>query len=68
MITVALYARVSTKDKAQSAENQLPELRRFAQATAITHTGSTWSRSQVERVSARSYRPSLPMRTNDIST
>jgi DNA invertase Pin-like site-specific DNA recombinase len=32
MTTVALYARVSTKDKGQSTENQLPELRRFAQA------------------------------------
>jgi DNA invertase Pin-like site-specific DNA recombinase len=32
MITVALYARVSTKDKGQSTENQLPELRRFSQA------------------------------------
>ncbi|RZJ56656.1 MAG: recombinase family protein [Hymenobacter sp.] len=32
MTIVALYARVSTKDKGQSTENQLPELRRFAQA------------------------------------
>jgi DNA invertase Pin-like site-specific DNA recombinase len=32
MTTVALYARVSTKDKGQSTENQLPELRRFAEA------------------------------------
>jgi DNA invertase Pin-like site-specific DNA recombinase len=32
MTTSALYARVSTKDKGQSTENQLPELRRFAQA------------------------------------
>lgn len=29
---VALYARVSTKDKGQSTENQLPELRRYAEA------------------------------------
>jgi len=31
MTTVALYARVSTKDKGQNTENQLPELRRFDQ-------------------------------------
>jgi DNA invertase Pin-like site-specific DNA recombinase len=36
MTTVALYARVSTKDKGQSTENQLPELRRFAQAHDYT--------------------------------
>ncbi len=36
MTTVALYARVSTKDKGQSTENQLPELRRFAQAYGYT--------------------------------
>ncbi|MVN79197.1 hypothetical protein GO988_22935 [Hymenobacter sp. HMF4947] len=28
--TVTLYARVSTEDKHQSSDNQLPELRRFA--------------------------------------
>jgi DNA invertase Pin-like site-specific DNA recombinase len=33
---VALYARVSTKDKGQSTENQVPELRRFAQAHGYT--------------------------------
>jgi DNA invertase Pin-like site-specific DNA recombinase len=36
MTIVALYARVATKDKGQSAENQLPELRRFAQAHGYT--------------------------------
>lgn len=36
MTIVALYARVSTKDKGQSTENQLPELRRFAQAHGYT--------------------------------
>ena len=36
MTTVALYARVSTKDKGQSTENQLPELRRFAQVYGYT--------------------------------
>jgi DNA invertase Pin-like site-specific DNA recombinase len=29
---VAVYARVSTKDKGQNTENQLPDLRRFAHA------------------------------------
>ena len=29
---VALYARVSTKDKGQSTDNQLPDLRRYAEA------------------------------------
>lgn len=29
---VAIYARVSTKDKGQSTDNQLPDLRRFAAA------------------------------------
>jgi len=28
---VALYARVSTKDKGQSTDNQLPEVRTFAE-------------------------------------
>ena len=36
MTTVALYAHVSTKDKGQSTKNQLPELRRFAQAYEYT--------------------------------
>jgi hypothetical protein len=36
MTIVALYARVSTKDKGQSTENQLPELRRFVQANGYT--------------------------------
>jgi DNA invertase Pin-like site-specific DNA recombinase len=29
---IAIYARVSTKDKGQSTENQIPDLRRFAEA------------------------------------
>lgn len=33
---VALYARVSTRDKGQSTENQLPELRRYAEAHGYT--------------------------------
>ena len=33
---VALYARVSTKDKGQSTDNQLPDLRRYAEAHGYT--------------------------------
>lgn len=33
---VAIYARVSTKDKGQSTENQLPELRRYAEVLGYT--------------------------------
>jgi DNA invertase Pin-like site-specific DNA recombinase len=36
MTTVALYACISTTDKGQSTGNQLPELRRFAQAYGYT--------------------------------
>jgi DNA invertase Pin-like site-specific DNA recombinase len=36
MTTVALYARVSTKDKGQSTENQLSERQRFAQVHSYT--------------------------------
>ena len=31
---VAIYARASTKDKGQSTDNQLPDLRRYAQEHA----------------------------------
>ncbi|OGX92215.1 recombinase family protein [Hymenobacter coccineus] len=56
MTTVALYARVSTKDKGQSMENQLPELRRFAQAHGYTiykeyvehESGGTGKRSEFQ--------------------
>ena len=56
MTTVALYARVSTKDKGQSTENQLPELRRFAQAHGYTvykeyveqESGGTGKRSEFQ--------------------
>ena len=34
VIRVALYARVSTRDKGQDFENQLRELRQFAAAKA----------------------------------
>jgi DNA invertase Pin-like site-specific DNA recombinase len=56
MTTVALYARVSTKDKGQSTENQLPELRRFARAHDYTiykehveqESGGTGKRSEFQ--------------------
>lgn len=55
MTTVALYARVSTKDKGQSTEKQFPGLWRFAQAYGYTiykeyvehKSGSTSKRSKV---------------------
>jgi DNA invertase Pin-like site-specific DNA recombinase len=60
MTTVALYARVSTKDKGQSTENQLPELRRFAQAHGYTvykeyveqESGGTGKRSEFQALFA----------------
>jgi DNA invertase Pin-like site-specific DNA recombinase len=60
MTTVALYARVSTKDKGQSTENQLPELRRFAQAHGYTvykeyveqESGGTGKRSEFQSLFA----------------
>jgi DNA invertase Pin-like site-specific DNA recombinase len=33
---VAIYARVSTKDKGQSTDNQLPDLRAYAVAHGYT--------------------------------
>lgn len=60
MTTVALYARVSTKDKGQSTENQLPELRRFAQVYGYTiykeyvehESGGTGKRSEFQALFA----------------
>jgi DNA invertase Pin-like site-specific DNA recombinase len=60
MTTVALYARVSTKDKGQSTENQLPELRRFAQSYGYTvykeyvehESGGTGKRSEFQALFA----------------
>ncbi len=60
MTTIALYARVSTKDKGQSTENQLPELRRFAQACGYTvykeyvehESGGTGKRSEFQALFA----------------
>jgi len=55
---VALYARVSTKDKGQDTENQLAALRDFSakQGWAISHeyvdraTGKTYDREQFQRL------------------
>jgi DNA invertase Pin-like site-specific DNA recombinase len=64
MTIVALYARVSTKDKGQSTENQLPELRRFAQAHGYTvykeyveyESGGTGKRSEFQALFADAHR------------
>jgi DNA invertase Pin-like site-specific DNA recombinase len=64
MTIVALYARVSTKDKDQSTENQLPELRRFAQAHGYTvykeyveqESGGTGKRSEFQALFADAHR------------
>jgi DNA invertase Pin-like site-specific DNA recombinase len=52
-MTIALYARVSTKDRGQSTDNQLPDLRRYAQVHgwdikeyAEEESGSTANRSE----------------------
>lgn len=53
---VGIYARVSTKDKGQSVENQVPDLRSYAQARGWTiykeyveeESGGTGKRSQFQ--------------------
>ncbi|WP_310391578.1 recombinase family protein [Hymenobacter sp.] len=55
---VAIYARVSTKDKGQSTDNQLPDLRRFAEAHGYTiyreyaeeESGGTAHREQFQQL------------------
>jgi len=57
---VALYARVSTKDKGQSTDNQLPALRRYAQVHgwdiyqeyAEEEAGSTANRTEFKKLFA----------------
>ena len=57
---VAIYARVSTKDKGQSTDNQLPDLRRYAEANGYTiykeyaeeESGSTANRTALNDVLA----------------
>jgi DNA invertase Pin-like site-specific DNA recombinase len=57
---VAIYARVSTKDKGQSTDNQLPDLRRYAQVHqwdiykeyAEEESGSTANRTEFKQLFA----------------
>jgi DNA invertase Pin-like site-specific DNA recombinase len=57
---VAIYARVLTKDKGQSTDNQLPDLRRFAQVHgwdiykeyAEEESGSTANRTKFKQLFA----------------
>lgn len=57
---IAIYARVSTKDKGQSTDNQLPDLRRYAEAHGYTvykeyaeeESGSTANREQFKQLFA----------------
>jgi DNA invertase Pin-like site-specific DNA recombinase len=57
---VAIYARVSTKDKGQSTDNQLPDLRRYAEVLGYTlykeyaeeESGSTANRTQFQKLFA----------------
>jgi len=59
-IRVAIYARVSTKDKGQSTDNQLPDLRRYAEVLGWTiykeyaeeESGSTANREQFKKLFA----------------
>src|SRR5438045_8505272 len=44
---VAVYARVSTKDKGQDHENQLIQLRAFAKTQAWDLSASMWTRRAV---------------------
>jgi DNA invertase Pin-like site-specific DNA recombinase len=59
-VKVAIYARVSTKDKGQSTDNQLPDLRRYAEVLGYTlykeyaeeESGGTANRSQFKQLFA----------------
>lgn len=61
---VALYARVSTKDKGQSTDNQLPDLRAYAVAHGYTvykeyteeESGSTAHREQFKQLFADAHK------------
>lgn len=61
---VAIYARVSTKDKGQSTENQVPDLRAYAQARGWTiykeyveeESGGTGHRSQFQHLFADAHK------------
>ncbi|WP_052732195.1 recombinase family protein [Hymenobacter terrenus] len=57
---VGIYARVSTRDKGQSTENQLPDLRRYAEVHgwiiykeySEEESGGTAKRSQFQQLFA----------------
>jgi DNA invertase Pin-like site-specific DNA recombinase len=59
-VRVAIYARVSTKDKGQSTDTQLPDLRRYAQVHgwdiykeyAEEESGSTANRTEFKKLFA----------------
>ena len=61
---VAIYARVSTKDKGQSVDNQLPDLRAYAQVCGYTvykeyteeESGGTANREQFKRLFADAHK------------
>jgi DNA invertase Pin-like site-specific DNA recombinase len=66
---VAIYARVSTKDKGQSTENQLPDLRRFATVLGYSvykeyveeESAGTGERSQFKELFADAHRRKFDM-------
>jgi predicted site-specific integrase-resolvase len=51
---VALYARVSTKDKGQDTENQLAQLRDFCGASGFSITPNTSTASAASNLTAKS--------------
>jgi DNA invertase Pin-like site-specific DNA recombinase len=63
-MTIAIYARVSTKDKGQSTDNQLPDLRRYAQVHgwdiykeyAEEESGSTANRTEFKKLFADAHK------------
>lgn len=64
---VAIYARVSTKDKGQSTDNQLPDLRRYAETHGWTvykeyaeeESGSTANRTAFKQFFAEAHQRDL---------
>ncbi len=68
MTIVALYARVSTKDKGQSTENQLPELRRFAQAYDYTIYNEYVEQESCGAGKLSGFQAMFAMRTSDVLT
>ena len=66
---VAIYARVSTRDKGQSTDNQLPDLRRYAEIQDWTiykdyaeeESGGTANRSQFQKLFADAHQRKFDM-------